>query len=71
MNEDSRVISDRWRTPIVAHRQHDGGVALRSGGSGLLILSPAELERLFSYANDLGVLRRFSMAPKTATESDE
>ena len=58
------VISDRWRTPVTAQRQRDGGVVIRSGRSGLLILSPAELERLFSYANDLGVLKRFPMAPK-------
>jgi hypothetical protein len=64
MNEDSMVISDRWRTPITAQPQRDGGIALRSGRSGLLILSPAELQRLFKFANDLGVLQRFPMAPK-------
>jgi hypothetical protein len=54
---DSVTISDRWRAPIIAQKQRAGGVALRSGHSGLLILSEAELARLFGFCHDLDLLQ--------------
>jgi hypothetical protein len=73
MTDDSTfTISDRFRRPLVAHRQHGGGVFLRSGHSCLLILSEAELNRLFEFAHEpqLGRLERFPMATKSP-QTDE
>jgi hypothetical protein len=67
---DSVTISDRWRTPVIAQGRKDGGIGLRGHFTNLLALSDSELERLFSFARDLGVLRRFSMAAKSP-QADE
>jgi hypothetical protein len=67
---DKTTISDRWRTPIVAEKRQDGGIAIRGYFRGIVALSPAELDRLFSFAHDLGVLRRFPMAPE-CPQTDE
>jgi hypothetical protein len=67
---DRTTISDRWRTPIIAEKREDGGIAIRGHFHGIVALSPAELQRLFNYAHDLGVLQRFPMAPKSP-QTDE
>jgi hypothetical protein len=69
MNDDSIVISDRWRTPIIASRQDGGGIVLRSPGRhAMTILSADELQRLFDFAHtpQLGRVERFPMALKDA-----
>jgi hypothetical protein len=47
---DSVVISDAYRTPIVAQKRTDadGGVAIR-GPKSVLILSDSELDRLVAF----------------------
>jgi hypothetical protein len=64
---DTTIISDPYRQPITAQKHRDGrGVVLRGSRPGcILLLSEAELERLFGFANDLGVLRRYPMAPRS------
>jgi len=63
---DTAVISDPYRQPITVQRHREGGVVLRGSRPGcILLLSEAELDRLWSFAHDLGVLRRFPMAPKS------
>jgi hypothetical protein len=51
---DSAIISDPYRSPIVAQKRtdSDGGVAIRGPRSGVLILSEPEVDRLVAFARD-------------------
>jgi hypothetical protein len=61
---DTAIISDPYRQPITVQRHRDGGVVVRCPRS-VLLLSEAELSRLFDFAHDLGVLQRYVMAPES------
>ena len=61
---DQTVITDRWRSTVIAQRRKDGGIVLRGHFTNIIALSDTELERLFGFINDLGVLQRFAMEPK-------
>ena len=64
MVSDSLVISDRYRTPIVAQRHFDDprGVVLRTHKSWL-VLSGAEFDRLVGFVRNEATLQRYVMAP--------
>jgi hypothetical protein len=62
---DTIVIGDPYRQPITAQKHRDGGVVLRGSRPCRTLLPSAELDRLFSFAHDLGVLKGFEMAPKS------
>jgi hypothetical protein len=65
MTDTAAIISDQYRQPITVQRHRDGGVVIRCPRS-VLLLSEADLDRLFSFAHGLGVLRRYPvMAPKS------
>ncbi len=59
---DSITISDRWRSPIVAQKRADG-IVLRTSAAWL-ILSSAELDRLFAFATNRPHIQRYPVAPK-------
>jgi hypothetical protein len=62
---DTTVISDAYRQPITVQRHRTGnGVVIRTPGA-CVILSEAELDRLFSFAHGLGVLQRFTAPEST------
>jgi hypothetical protein len=63
MEATATVISDPFREAIVVQRKTDG-VVVRTSKTWLL-LSGAELDRLFDFAHDHGVLRRYVMAPES------
>jgi hypothetical protein len=69
MNEDSRVISDRWREPIVAQKKTDG-IVLRTSKAWLL-LSGAELDRLFAFLRDKPTIQRYPVQASESPQSDE
>jgi hypothetical protein len=76
MAEDSIVISDRYRSPIVAQNRNDsgGGIVLRPSRGWPIIMPDAELDRLFAFAPDKAHIQRFQVGPKgapAATYSDE
>jgi hypothetical protein len=50
---DSQIVSDPGRVPIVARTRDTGGVVL-SRGSRFIALSPAELDRVMSFARKAG-----------------
>jgi hypothetical protein len=69
---DTAIISDPYRQPITVQQHRDGGVVLRGSRPGcILLLSEAELERVFRFAQGLGVLQRFQMAPKSPQSDEE
>jgi hypothetical protein len=67
---DQTVITDRWRTPVIAQRRKDGGIVLRGYFTNIIALSDTELERIFSFAHDQGVPQRYVMAPESPERQD-
>ena len=66
-------FSDPLRVPITVQKRAEGGIVLR-GHRDNIILSEAELDRLFAFARDEAHIQRFPMAPKSGlagTHSDE
>ena len=58
---ESLIITDRYRTPVVAEQRTDGGV-VRAAPANFIALNRAELDRLVSFVRDeprLGTLQRF------------
>lgn len=51
---DSVIITDQYRVPVIAQKRTDSetGVVLRGHFHHVLILSEAELDRLFAFVND-------------------
>jgi hypothetical protein len=52
------AISDPLKIPITAQKQSDGSVILR-GHKAVIILSQAELDRLFAFARNRAVIQRY------------
>ncbi len=65
---DSITISDRWRSPIVAQKRADG-IVLRTSAAWLL-LSSAELDRLFAFVRNEPHIQHYAMAPESP-QTDE
>lgn len=74
MNQETLVISDRFRSPISVRRRTDaeGGIVIRNHRHGIL-LSRSELDRLIQFVHGLGQLQRHvaPKAPLSATQGDE
>jgi hypothetical protein len=62
-------IADPLRRQLKADKQSDGGVILRWGHAGMLMLSRDEVSRIYGRMNDTPTILRFPMAPKTPLEA--
>jgi hypothetical protein len=70
---DSIIVSDRYRTPVVAQKRAKGGIILRSARSWIA-LNEDELDRVVAFARNEARLQCFPVAPKSplsATQTDE
>lgn len=71
-SEDSAIISDPLRVPVIAQRRTDSekGIVLRGHFHHVLILSEAEVDRLVGYARDEPPRARIQRYGPESTESD-
>jgi hypothetical protein len=60
-------IADPLRRQLKAHKQPDGDVVLR-WPRGFLILSQAEVHRLYAVTNDKAHLQRYPKTPLSASK---
>lgn len=67
---DSIIVTDRYRTPIVAEKRDQGGVVLR-GPRSWLALSANEFDRLVTFVRNEPTIQRYVMTPQTGPESPQ
>lgn len=66
MNDEQVIISDPKRTtPLVVQRRDDGGIAVHSSRS-VLILSAPEAEKLSAFVSGRPCIERHRVTPATA-----
>jgi hypothetical protein len=62
------IVSDSFRRQLTVHKQTSGDVVLR-WPRGFVILSQAEVDRIYCVTNEKARLQRFPAAPKSRPES--